>query len=371
MKKTIKAIALFIACTFILTGCWDQKVFEKLGLILSNGIEKSSDGKLLVTYVYPVIGGKEKDAVDAAFTEASLLRSGREHIRNEAPKLIESGKIQQVLISEELAKNGIHDILEIYQRDVAIPAISTVVVVEGSPKELLEKGMNFKNKPRISYYILQMLENNYMISNIPDTKVFDFDIDYYAPGIDPVVPKIKLEKELIRITGCALFSNDKMVGKLNNLDTIMLMGMKGKIKNTFLAIESKQYTSLNPNKYGIAMVLSTKKRKINIDFNEEGIPVINIYLKYECVLNEYKWNETNNKTEQKKIEKELSKQLTSMCNKTIKKMQAVNSDPIGLGNIIRAKYYKYWQSIDWKEVYPKAKINTNVNVEITKTGIIR
>jgi hypothetical protein len=39
--------------------------------------------------------------------------------------------------------------------------------------------------------------------------------------------------------------------------------------------------------------------------------------------------------------------------------------------MIRAKYYEYWQSIDWKEIYPKAKINVDLKVEIIREGLIK
>ncbi len=371
MKNLYRIIVLLIACNFLLTGCWDQKIFEQIGLVLTVGIEKSDDGKLLVTYIYPVMGGKEKDGVDMISTESSLLRGARENVNHESPKLLESGKTQQVLISEDLARTGIHNILEVFQRDVALPTIASVVIVEGSPHELLEKGKEFQYKPRLSFYLLQLLENNSKLSNIPDTRIYNFDIDYYAPGIDPIVPMIRLREKSVVLIGCALFTDDKMVGNLDSNNTIMLMGLMGKLKDTYLVFESKQYPTSNPNNYGISLIVSTQKRKIDIAFDEEGIPIININLKFNCILQEYRWDETDKMSEKNKLEKSLSKQLTTSCNEVVKKMQVVNSDPIGLGNLIRAKYYQYWQNIDWKEVYPEAKINVDASIKILKSGIIK
>jgi spore germination protein len=372
MKKLFSILTLIILCSFILSGCWDQKIFEQVALVLSIGIEESKDKEqLLITYVYPIIGGKERDDVGLESGTSNILRGAREIIRYKTPKRVEGGKIQQILISDSLAKTGIHDILEIFQRDVTLPAIAYVVVVEGSPNEMLIKGEKLENRPRISFYAFQLLEDNVKASNIPNTKVFDFDINFFAPGLDPVTPMIKLEKESLAITGCALFSDDKMVGKLNEKQTVMLLGMMGQTKNTDFIFLDKQFSTDNPINYGISVTLRKPKHKIDINFDDEGIPIIDISMKYESQLDEYKWNETNDPVEQARIEKEMGKQLSIVCNEVVKIMQEVNSDPIGFGNMIRAKYYEYWQSIDWREVYPEAQIKVDVQTEIVKEGIIR
>lgn len=371
MRNQFRKLALIILCTLILTGCWDQKIYEQLGLILTIGIEESKDKELLITYVYPIIGGKEKDSVGVESTQATLLRGARSILNYKTPKRMEGGKIQQVLISDSLAKKGIHDILEIFERDATLPAIAYVAVVEGSPNELVTKGTKFKEKPRLSYYIYQLIDDNVKSTNVPSTKVFDFDLNYYAHGLDPITTLIKLEEENIAITGCALFSDDRMVGKLDVNQTVLLLGIMGQTKDLDFVIADPQLVSSNPNKYGIALVLRKPKRKINISFGDDGIPIIDISLKYKCQINEYKWNATNDKNEQIKLEKIISNNLTSICDGVVKKIQAVNCDSVGFGNLIRAKYYEYWKSVNWREIYPQAKIKVTVQTEIVKEGIIK
>lgn len=366
-----RIITLLILCSLLFTGCWDQKLFEQMGLVLAKSIEESSDGKLLTAYTYPVIGGKEKDTSDFMAESVTTLREGRQLGRLRSPKFIEVGKVQELLISEDLAKKGIHDLLEVYQRDPTSPAVAYVVIVEGSPYELLEKGIQFKDKPRIGLYLYQLLENNSKRSIIPNTKVFDFDIDFFAPGLDPITPLIQLGTADVAIRGCALFSEDKMVGKLDNNQTIMLLGMMGETKNTDFSLSDPQLKTENPDKYGVAIVLQKPKRKIDISFDNENKLNISISLKYKCALDEYKWNKTDDAKEQQKIEKIISEQMQKLCTDVIKKLQEVNSDPIGLGNIVRAKYNQYWKSVDWKEAYKNATITVNVKADIYQEGIIK
>jgi spore germination protein len=355
----------------MLSGCWDQRVFEQMGLILSFGIEQTEDKNLLITSAFPVIGGAEMGSVDVISTETTLARGGRNNLRRMTPKMLEGGKIQQILISDSLAKNGIHDLLEVFQRDVMLPAIAFVVIVEGSPAELLKKATELKTKPRVSFYLYQLLEDNVDISNIPNTKVFDFDINFFAPGLDPIVPMIKIDNEQIKITGCALFSGDKMTGKLEDSQVNILLGLMDQQKYADFSFTDPVFADKDGDKKGVAVSLFKPKRKMNIDFDEEGRPIVEISMKYRCNIDEFEWDDTTEPKVQEDLEKLFTKELTSISNEIIKKLQEANCDPIGIGDMIRAKYYDYWKSIDWREMYKEAIITAKVEVEVGNVGIIK
>ena len=52
----------------------------------------------------------------------------------------------------------------------------------------------------------------------------------------------------------------------------------------------------------------------------------------------------------------------------IKYLQSVNSDPVGVGNMIRAKYNSYWNKTKWEDVYKKAKIQIQTHVTYEYNG---
>lgn len=49
-------------------------------------------------------------------------------------------------------------------------------------------------------------------------------------------------------------------------------------------------------------------------------------------------------------------------------MQKINSDPIGIGDLVRAKHSDYWKMVDWYKVYPKAKLHAHVNFKISRSS---
>jgi len=54
----------------------------------------------------------------------------------------------------------------------------------------------------------------------------------------------------------------------------------------------------------------------------------------------------------------------------LKYLQEIGSDPVGFGEIIRAKHNEYFKSVSWKTVYPKVKFDIDVKINIEFYGAL-
>lgn len=370
-----KFIAVVMMLSLFLQGCWDQKVYENIGFILQLGLETSdTDDKILMTYSSPVVEPKTKEQIEVIYKDnENLLRQFREDARKISSKLLEAGKIQQILISESLAaKGGIANILDVFERDPTNPLIAYVAIVEGSPNNLIQKAQTFGDKPRPAFYIRQLIEHNIDQSHIPDTQIYNFTTDLFSPGIDPVAPILRLQFERgkgIEVAGTALFSDDKFVGKVDTKQTLLLLSMMGKAKkSTYISI-SFQDPKYNNGKKGCAFNISKIKRKINTHVTE-NTPTADIKLDFKGSVSELYWNSIGNKADLKNIEQELADEIKKNCKQILKYTQEVGSDPLGIGDIVRAKHNSYWEKVDWKKTYQQVNFNVDVNVHISHHGII-
>ncbi|MDT8717993.1 Ger(x)C family spore germination protein [Clostridium sp. 19966] len=369
-----KFFALFLIMTLLLEGCWDQKVYEKTGFILQVGIEASSkDNNLLISYSDPVVEPDSKEQVEVIYSdEENLLREFREDSRKISAKLLEGGKIQQVLISSSLAEKGINNLLEVFEREPTIPVIARLVITDGSPKELIEKAQTFGDKPRPAFYVHQLIDNNIAESYVPQMEISQFTTQYYSPGLDPIVPLVKLEFHKgkgIEVEGAALFSSDKMVGKINTWETVLLISMMGKLKSSVYINKSIADPGYNNGKRGCAFNISKAKRKLKVQVVNNA-PVVNISLKFNGVMKELYWNGIKDLSSQKSIENLLANEIKKNCEHIIEYTKSVRCDCLGIGDYVRAKYNPYWQKIEWNDVYPFVKFNIDVNVNITNYGVI-
>ncbi|MDF2524118.1 MAG: spore gernimation protein GerC, partial [Clostridiales bacterium] len=106
MKRVYKAPALILIVIF-LSGCWDQNVFEKIGFIITQGMDLGTENNTLVTFALPIIsqgessngssggqGNEVETKTEVNDTEAYLAREARDIGRQASHKQLEGGKIQ-------------------------------------------------------------------------------------------------------------------------------------------------------------------------------------------------------------------------------------------------------------------------------------
>ncbi len=372
--EKILIILMVVIFSSTLIGCWDQKIYEKVGFILVVGIESSKEKhkKLLVTYSNPAIGLGKRNQTELTSQEADSLRQAREISRTKTSRPLEAGKIQQVLISKELAEKGeIHNLISIFSSDPLSPTLAFLIIVDGSPYELCEKSLEFPDKPRIGMYLNQLFEAAIKDSKAPETRIYNFDTEYYAEGLDSIAPMIKLESTTVKIAGSALFSRDKMVGNIDVKQTILMLAMMNKLKNT------AEYIFRVPNieeahsgvRDGVAASIKKTKRKIDVSIDKDK-PIVNIQLKFKGFIDEYRWDDLDKEKKYRELESEMAEELKNECLNIVKYTQAVGSDPLGIGDIVRAKHSDYWKKVDWKEAYKTAQINIDVKFEIASHGLM-
>jgi spore germination protein len=372
--RNIISLILILIILLNTTGCWDQKIYEESGFALQVGFEIDDEDKLLMSFTIPVLDEKATEKTELIYSNANMLREFREKARKTSAKTIEGGKIQQVLISESLAKKGIHSLIEILEREPTNPTIAYVLVVEGSPKDLLKRAQTFGDKPPLpSIYLHQLIESNVRSSYIPETRIFRFTTVYFAPGIDPVTPTLKFNNENgkgLEVTGSALFLGDKMVGKINTEQTCLLLAMMGRM-NKSVFVSKNLLNPKNENfKTGCAVSIKKSKRSVKVKLINSR-PTVDIDLNFKVILAEYKWNRDYNEDMQKYIEDTLAMEIKDKCEHILEYTQEVGSDPLGIGDIIRSKYNDYWDKIRWEDQYKNVTFNVKVKVDISNYGIIR
>jgi spore germination protein len=353
----------------LLSGCWGQQDVEKVSPTLQLGIERSKAGRILLTAACPVFGMVNKNQDEVIAMECDILREAREIQRRISAQIPEAGRLQQCLFSDELARQGLVPWLEILERDPLDPPHAAVVVVDGSPQELMEKAKLFKDKPQSSLYIRALLENNrdqYAMIN----SIISFDIAYFTPGLDPVAPIIKLEPKGIQLTGTAVFAGDRMVGAIDSNQTILLLAMMGRLRGADYIFHQPAAVPGVGSKPAAAAHIVKVKRKIEIRI-KNGRADVAISLNFAGILNEYRWDRMDRSQAQQKLEQSFATELNQRYNQLIQYLQQVGSDPIGIGDLVRANHYQYWKQNNPDFVYKMARVVVKTKFKIGQYGAIK
>lgn len=369
-----------------LSGCLDQKIYEKIAFIVNVGIDSSDDGKLLVTYTYPVAGGSETRGsqsggggdtsgsipIDIIDSEADLLREAREKSNELSPRKLEGGKIQNLLIGKSIAQIGLQDFLDIFERDPKNPVLAWVIVVDGSAGDLIKKGHSFKNKPPLGIYINQLVDDNSRTGYCPAETIIDFNVESSIPGIDPLACMVATDDDGVRVTGSALFHRGKLTGKLDTQESAHLMMMKGRKKESMIYFTPpKELAGL---KKKVALSLQGVKNKFEIKIND-GVPEVAYNIKLETGLEEYRFYSMLDEDKESRLAIAAQEQIAQRMQEVFDKLKEASCDTLGIGDKIRAYENDYWNRIGgkdgWEEIYPKVKAAFNVEVKINNYGRLK
>lgn len=373
MHKKVKIIiVVFVFIPFLFCGCWDEKPINESGFITMLGIECSNSGEVNVTYGVPSNDATTKAKGEIINTSSNLLRIAREKLKMQSANNIEAGKIQFFMFSKETAaKLPIENVNEVFERDPANPILAWVIVVDGSPKDLFNKCLKYKDKPLPSIYIRELIERCASCAYVPETMVYNYDINNYAKGIDNITPYVRYDSKAVEAVGSAVFSSGKMVGTINTQETGILTAMMKTLKG-------KKFTYFcggiddNTDKpiHGLAIQLNQRSKKINISIKNNKA-IVDIYVELYGYVDEYKWDNLKDEKKIKILNKYVQEDIQTNSQKVLNKLQNMDSDPIGIGDIVRAKYNDYWRKVKWHEAYKNAEITAHVKFNIIQHGAVQ
>lgn len=373
MQKIKKTLILSEILIFALlqSGCWDQKIFEKIGFILQTGVELSENNKIVYTINMPEVDPFAEEKVEVLSTTTNLMKEAQDKLKLSSGKNIEGGKNQQLYFSKDISKNGLDEYLEYFLRSPESSLISNLVIVEGSPKELIEYSKDFKDKQRPSFYVNDLLDEAIKNSFTIESKIYQFSILSHSKTIDPTATYIGYDKNGITVLGSAVFNGDKLVGTINTKQAAMLNSLRGKKGRIHYMYNGKYAQRLESNKKnGASLEMKIKKRKVKVKTDGDKV-TIDIDLKFKGSVTEYLGPiDLSNPKDKKLFEDDVSRCISSDCSDLVSYLQEIGSDPVGFGEIMRAKHNQYWKTKNWKDEYKRAEVKVNAKLDIEFFGAI-
>jgi spore germination protein len=371
-KIVIKLIVVILIV--ILSACSDPKTLERMGLVTTVGYDVTEDGEVLATMVLLHIDPEAPQNSAILTAKASTSKGARIKADLKSPKKLQSGQLRVALFSEEVVKLGLINLADTLARDPSISDLTYLAVVEGNANSLLnQKNTHFTD---ISQLIYKELDQNIKGETIPSSTLQETMHDYYADGIDPILPTIKGGNGEIKITGMALMNTDRMVGKINSTESFFLKLINDRYKagSVELIISKEGFTIINQaqSPRELAVVIDTINSKSDIKLKSKDNLEFTLKIKLNTRLLEI--NQTldiKNPNNLKLLEKKLAEKIKTDVEALIAKAQEAGSDPFGLGEVYRKSVRKSNLTTEkWHKMYPESKVNVDIDFEILRTGVV-
>lgn len=366
----------------ILPGCWDNMDINDRSFASAIGLDRREDGKVAVSLqvVRPNIirasqegGGTESAMWVSTTTGETVFDAIREQLKTIHRKPFYT-HMRILFIGEDLAREGIGDVLDFFIRDHEVRVTPKVIITKGiKAEEIISADSKLENIPAL--HLEGVLENNVSEAKTRDVSIIDVihDLSSAHGGcvIASILPPENPEEMLIKnlkMEGAAVFKKDRMVGYLGPFQTRGYLFLKDEVEGGIITIQ-------NPLEKGkkLAMEIISAKGKMDVDMHG-GEVLLKAEAEIQCGLGEQQGSADLANDEmlieiEEQVEKEIERNIRGIMDVAQKQIQ---TDFIGFGNILYMKYPRYWEEIkdQWDDEFTKLSLDITIKAAVDRTGII-
>lgn len=392
-----KSLLLWVTCILIfMSGCWDLRYMDKLGVVMAMGIDKDPAGKQNMQVTVQVVltqqmaaqgkGGGAGQSPVTTFTETgdTLFEAIRKMTSHTSRRLFFS-HTQLLLISEAKAREGILPLLDLIERNPDVRTnISVLITRNVDTKEMLELSTQMESIPTTQ--ILDTLEvNQESYAMIYDVPVKDLLKLAGRGQKQAALPSIQMEgdremsntqdnlstipaKAAPVLKTMAIFRDGKLVDYMNTKESRGLSWLQGKVQSTVVKVacpKSDDYLSIE---------IKSANNRYKVKRDPDGMPIIEATLKLTGNLQEITCPgiDVDDETFMNGIGDLVDQVVKAEAEAAIKKLQKkAKSDVLGWGKEVYMKQPNIWKRLepDWTTVFPNVKYELTCTTKIIGTGI--
>lgn len=394
-KKIVTLLSL-ILISFNSVGCWDKWEIEERGLVLALGIdeipigevtdfpglegqllENISERALKVIYQFAIPANLSGDKGGPGPTYfnlttiapmSSLVFRGLSATRSSRKADLEL--LQVLILGSEVAKEGIYPALERLLRDPSVRKQVPVYVTEDNMEDVLDINTNQEATPAL--YLGALMRNQDWAHRIPPEMRLGTIYRRIREEEVFIVPRITAGKNDSKLAGGGIFYQERLVGWLGEEETAIFRWITNEIEVASIIAD---FTT----KEGVKLIdgyLAERARTIVRPEIVDGELKIVVKVITAGSLLERQLKDRSLDTQAlEEIKEKLAKILAMEMKLLIKKAQEEwRLDIFGFDKYVERHYPKIWREIRgrWHEDYfPGIIIETEVDLTITRTGVIR
>ncbi|MBP2001882.1 spore germination protein KC [Paenibacillus shirakamiensis] len=379
-------VLLTLGLLVLITGCWDsielnrRAVVSGVAMDIIPGKEERIKATLQVIVADEISGKTSRGGTPVSVYEGEG-KTIFEAVRNtsrKVPRYLSLGHISAIVISEDLARHGIRDLLDFLERDAQVRSTSLVFIARGqqasdvmsvlTPLGKIPSGDLFQKADAAS----KLLGYNYRV------QIDDIIRGMQASGGGPVINGVEIEGNIedaskstniqqvdtpsvLALSGIAAFRKDKLVGWLDTEQSRGVTWANNHMKQTVLVTGCAK---LKGN-VSYSIIRSITKRKG--DLGDPTHPKIHLDVRAQANIRELDCSmDITNADNLTKLQHEVDQNIQQMIEASIKKAQRLHTDIFEFGDLLERENPKMWKKVraQWGDLFPVTKITCEVHTVI-------
>lgn len=374
-----KFLILFIPLTFLLfslTGCRYTNGVDDYYFIVSLGLDKS-DNDLIKLSVQVSSTSQEDSSSSSGSTqsnnyeiysvEAKSITEGLTILNNYLNKSTNISHCSAIVISEELAINGVKKYINTLSNNTELRFNSQVIISSGSAFDVLDNVSSSGEvfSARLFDYIENTTDYTGFTIDCPFGNFFQaIDSNHY----EPIAIYTTVNDGVVQTSGIAVFKNEFMVGHLDSLDSIAHLITTNELKQCTIRIDNpfdeSEKADLDLKLYKDT---STEIAMIN------GTPLIsiNVYPEVKIKSSGSSFDYIDEKNI-KILENSINKYIENLLNNYLYLISKdYNSDIAGFKGIYQSSFFTVEEASKghWNTVFQDSFFEVNVSTRVISSNL--
>ncbi|MDK2931640.1 MAG: spore germination protein [Bacillota bacterium] len=398
-KRALRAAALPLIAAIMATaaGCWNRREIETVGFVLAAGVDEArEEGKIQLTVLiakpFAIGGGMEThgSAEERPFwVVSSTGYTVFEAVRNlfsQSPRRPFWAHCRFIVIGEEFARKGIRDVLDWFDRNGEFRRRVWIVAAKGAKaSDLLQTEFELERMPpEGAMRLLQAARTE--LSTVGEDMLNDFLQKLEGEGIDPIATRAEiiprpqefdirgeLKREKIggspRLTGAAVFRNDRLVGWLNKPETRGFNWITGRVRSGIIVIEK-------PGEEGKFIGLEILRAKGSFKPEvEDGRVTVTVKVEAEANVGDVQGFIDLLRSPElwASMERRMATVIENEVLAAVAKAQELGSDIFGFGAELNRRDPKKWADEfrdRWDEKFRDIDVHVEVKARLRRSGLV-
>lgn len=385
VRKKALCLALMVLQLF-LPGCWSAHEVNELAISVAIGIDRAEEGYMVTEQIInpKAVAAKkvtsQEDPVIVSSAEGPNLESAIKKLYGQSPRMFFNAHLRVVVVSEEIAEDGITDFIDFFYRSHEYRSDFYFVIAKGcSAQKMLSTLTPLESVPAVGISdLLKMAAREW--APVKVVKMTELVNEIVREGINPVLPELEIipYKEAVenasqqdeklgifRFSGLGILKKDRLVGRFDSDESKGYNYIMGDITHTNGSAGEAPLIIT----YDIINIHSHIEAKL-----ENGSPSVLVNIGMEYRIEAMRGNLDVTKVENReKISGMAASRIEELCRMTISKAQnEYRTDVFGFGEKFHQSYPEYWKTAkdNWDEIFASLPVTVKVKAHFKTSGEI-
>lgn len=366
-------LVMLIFAVLTISGCWDMVDIDRRFFVGNIGIDKAPvEGKIKVEFTMPIVrkisgeggqgGGGGGSTIASVSTLADSIHSAARYMSHRLSRRLFFEHTRVILIGEEAARDGIEGVVNFLSRNTEVNRRGRIMVVKGKAEDALKAKNEYETL--LALYISNIFENWNFCSRFVEITIDDFLKKAYTTKGNVLLPRLTPGKTDVSIGGAAVVKKYKLVGWLDEDETLGVNFVLGKVRGGDLTFKKPGMD--------YPVVMSIVQISTKMELIEAGTyPKFKITPEILADIVETPVDMKIDESALKKLEKDLEGKVNKIILKGVKKVQKeFQVDVLGFGEYLykyKPDVWEYYKE-DWENVFPDAEIIVDTKATIRGIG---